>query len=109
MFYPYYQGEELKLGSIEDALRTGVYALKQDYQKEYKSKITYQGRIQADKADLEKMTVEHQQEELKTKELARKVELRRRDSVDKAMLLEEVHQTKYKDEGITIHTILVGK
>lgn len=76
-----------------------MQALKQDYQKEYKNKVTYQGKIQADKADLEKMTVEHQQKELKTRERARKIELRRRDSVDRAFLLEQMHQTKYKDEG----------
>ena len=88
------------LGSVEDSLRTGVNTMKQDYQKEVKTKTTYQGKIQAEQADLEKMAVESEQSERKIRTKAKEIELRKKNSVNRSNLLENTHQTKYKDEGI---------
>ncbi len=67
-----------------------------------KTKITYQGKIQADTADLEKMTVENERSEKKTRTKALEINTRKQKSMEKAKLLESIHQTKYNEEGIIV-------
>ena len=97
----------MKLGSTEDSLRIAVQSLKQDYQKETRIKITYQGKIQADKADLAKLRAEHQRTEKKARSLAQKMEARKKESQQEVARLEETHQTKYKQEGGRKVTIII--
>lgn len=89
----------MKLAGIEDDLLGEVHQLKQLLQKETKSKISYQGRLQEDKAELEKMEAEHEKSEKMITEKAKKVQSRRKKSSHRAALMEASHQLKYKEEG----------
>ena len=68
-------------------------------QKETKTRISYQGKIKADGAELEKMKVEHKHHEEKVRKLAKEKELKRQQQQDTVHMLEEQCTEKKREEG----------
>ena len=100
---PYSQDDELKLGNLEDQLRSTVQGLKEELQKEMKTKMSYQGKIEADETDLEKMKVEHKIKEENVNETAREIEVKKNSHHEAMDRLLEAHKEKLDQEGMLIY------
>lgn len=97
----------MKLGMVEDDLRSEVHELREDLQKEIKSKITYRGRMQEDKEELEKMAANQEKEEKEMKQKAKDLLAKRRKSLHRATLMESSHQMKYNEEGTILYSVTI--
>ena len=100
---PYSQDDELKLGNLEDQLRSTVQGLKEELQKEMKTKMSYQGKIEADETDLEKMKVEHKIKEENVNETGREIEVKKNSHHEAMDRLLEAHKEKLDQEGMLIY------